>query len=186
MIETTCAACGSAFQARRSTARFCSDACRQRAHRVGPPRPPPEPQPPSALLTFLADKARAALAANDPDIARAEIAQVVVALERLARWGGMTRWCGIAKAAEQQRAERQQQWQAEHRMSVKNAGFRRAGQAAEQWPDGCRCLASATRAARSRLALHDLRQEERIVPGRITFPCRKSLQLGGKWRQVSS
>ena len=41
-VRLTCATCGDEFDARRSTARFCSDKCRVRAHRAKGPRLPAE------------------------------------------------------------------------------------------------------------------------------------------------
>lgn len=37
-MEVACATCGNVFLAKRSTARFCSDACRVRAHRAKGPK----------------------------------------------------------------------------------------------------------------------------------------------------
>jgi len=36
MTARVCEVCGSQFESKRSTARYCSDRCRQRAHRRGP------------------------------------------------------------------------------------------------------------------------------------------------------
>ena len=45
MVKLTCRACGAGFEAQRSTARYCSAACRMRVHRAGGnvPAPPVVP-----------------------------------------------------------------------------------------------------------------------------------------------
>ena len=59
-VEVACAECHEPFEAKRSTARYCSDRCRVRAHRKKGPRMPSPVNKAAAQAT-----ARAALANSD-------------------------------------------------------------------------------------------------------------------------
>lgn len=87
-----CEECGRAFEAQRSTAKFCSQRCRLRAHRQGQPLVPDAPPPPSSasvddVAAVLSDARRASntfaqLAATAPRCLRAGCARISEAITR--------------------------------------------------------------------------------------------------------
>lgn len=79
-VKKKCQACGEAFEAERSTARFCGNACRQRAHyrRENPePGKPGRPRTrPEAIATTQKRRGRPPL--PPPDAARLRAAMDAV------------------------------------------------------------------------------------------------------------
>ena len=66
-FKAKCQQCGKTFDAERSTAQFCSNACRQLTHRKRHPQPPgkmgrpPKPRPPAPKVSAAPERLRAAI-----------------------------------------------------------------------------------------------------------------------------
>lgn len=80
-VKKSCDTCGGSFEAKRSTAKYCSNPCRVQAQRAQPVAPVvPLPEPDEAADGPLGSVARAELAAVDREATAA--GQLVLALAR--------------------------------------------------------------------------------------------------------
>lgn len=108
-MKRRCVMCMTEFEAKRPSARYCSDRCRQRYKRAGATVPAPEPEPTDTGVGKSGAAARAWLAAKDVDAeavpAAADLLVVADTIDAATKAGQIQFVAALARQAAALRAE---------------------------------------------------------------------------------